>query len=63
MIWSLAQLPRRASTLQRYALYPGTPDHLAADLSRYRAVTPASVAAALARWLAAARLVEVETRP
>lgn len=63
VIWSLAQLPRRVSTLQRYALYTGTADHLAADLARYRAVTPASVAAALARWLVPAHMVDVETVP
>ena len=45
-------LSRRANLLQRYALYTGEPDGLAADLARYRAVTPASIDAAIARWLA-----------
>ena len=60
-VWSLTGLARRASTLQRHALYTGEPDGLAAELLRYRAVTPASVAAALRRWLDPARMVEVET--
>ena len=54
-------LARRAQTLQHYTLYTGDPDGLAADLARYRAVTPSSVAAALARWLGEA--IEVTTVP
>lgn len=62
-IWSLSGISRRASMLQRYALYTDEPDGLAADLARYRAVTPASIEAAMSRWLAPSRMVEVETVP
>src|SRR5262249_11666607 len=60
-IWSLTGLSRRAQLLQRHALYSGQPDGPAAELLRYRAVTPASIAAAMHRWLDPARRVEVET--
>jgi predicted Zn-dependent peptidase len=62
-IWSLTGLARRASTVQRYLLYTDRPDGLAADLARYRAVTPASIDRAIARWLAPSRMVEIETIP
>jgi zinc protease len=62
-IWSLSGLSRRANMIQRYMLYTGEPDGLAADLARYRSVTPASIEAAMGRWLGAARMVEVETVP
>jgi predicted Zn-dependent peptidase len=62
-IWSLSGLSRRANLLQRYALYTENPDGLAADLARYRAVTPASIEAAIARWLSPSRMVEIETVP
>jgi zinc protease len=62
-IWALTGLSRRASLLQRYALYTRDPDGLAADLARYQAVTPASIDAAMQRWLAPSRMVEVETVP
>jgi predicted Zn-dependent peptidase len=62
-IWSLVSLSRRAQTLQRYAMYTGDPDGLAADLARYRAVTPDSIAAAMARWVRVERMIEVETVP
>jgi zinc protease len=62
-IWSLSSLSRRANLLQRYALYTDNPDGLAADLARYRSVTPASINAAIKRWLPANRMVEVETVP
>jgi predicted Zn-dependent peptidase len=60
-IWGLAGLARRASLIQRHLLYRDDPDGLAAELARYRAVTPDSAAAAIARWLDPARRVEVET--
>jgi predicted Zn-dependent peptidase len=63
MIWSLTSLSRRAQTLQRYALYTGDPDGLAAELARYRAVTVESCRAALAVWARPDRRVEVETVP
>jgi zinc protease len=62
-IWSLTGLARRAQILQRYVLYTDEPDGLSTELARYRAVTPASVTTAIARWLDPARLVEVETVP
>jgi predicted Zn-dependent peptidase len=60
-IWGLTGLARRASLIQRHMLYRGEPDGLAADLARYRAVTPATIDRALTRWLAPAAMVEVET--
>ncbi len=62
-IWSLSSLSRRANLLQRYALYTDDPDGLAADLARYREVTPASIDAAIARWLGPSKMVEIETVP
>jgi predicted Zn-dependent peptidase len=62
-IWSLSSLSRRANLLQRYALYTEEPDGLAADLARYRAVTPAAIDAAMARWLSPERMIEIVTRP
>jgi zinc protease len=62
-IWSLSSLSRRANLLQRYALYTDDPDGLAADLARYREVTPASIDDAIARWLGPQRMVEIETAP
>ena len=62
-IWSLTGLARRAATLQRFALYTGEPDGLGAELARYRAVTPADIDAAIARWLQPAHMLEVTTVP
>ena len=62
-IWSLTGLARRASLLQRYALYTGDPDGLADDLARYRAVTPDAIATARRRWVDPTRMVEIETHP
>jgi zinc protease len=41
----------KADVLNRYNVLLGTPDRLAADLERYRALTPAAVQQAVARWL------------
>jgi zinc protease len=60
-IWSLTGLARRASLIQRHMLYCHEPDGLAAELARYRAVTPATIDAAIARWLDPAAMIEVET--
>ncbi len=60
-IWSLTGLVRRAQMLHRYALYTDEADGLAADLARYRTVTPESTAAAVSRWVRADGMVEVET--
>jgi predicted Zn-dependent peptidase len=62
-IWSLTGLTRRAQMLHRYALYTDDADGLAAELALYRAVTPASATAAVARWTRPDAMVEVETRP
>src|SRR5213078_1920925 len=56
-IWGLTALARRASLIQRHMLYRHEPD----GLTRYRAVTPATIDRALTRWLDPARMVEVET--
>jgi zinc protease len=62
-IWGLTGLARRAALIQRNMLYRGEPDGLAAELARYRRVTPDSVRGAIARWLDPARMVEIETVP
>ncbi|MCW5804852.1 MAG: insulinase family protein [Deltaproteobacteria bacterium] len=60
-IWSLTGLARRAALVQRSMLYAERPDGLADELARFRAVTPASIEAARARWLDRAVVVEVAT--
>jgi predicted Zn-dependent peptidase len=60
-IWGLTGVARRASLIQRHMLYGHEPDGLAAELARYRAITPAGVDRAIARWLDPARQIEVET--
>jgi predicted Zn-dependent peptidase len=60
-IWSLTGLPRRAGLIQRHLLYCDEPDGIAAELARYRAVTPDTIARAAGRWLDPAGLVEIET--
>ena len=60
-IWALTAISKRASLLQRFALYTSEPDGIAAELASYRAVTPASVEAALQRWLDPRAMVEIET--
>jgi len=62
VIWGLTGLARRATWLQRSMLYTDGADHLPAELRRYRAVTRASVEAAIARWLARP-MVDIETVP
>jgi len=60
-IWGLTGILRRASLIQRHMLYRHEPDGLAAELARYRSVTPDTIRDALARWLDPARMIEVET--
>jgi len=62
-IWGLSSLTRRLGLLQRGMLYANEPDLLASELQRYRAVTPASITAALGRWLGPSKVIEVETVP
>jgi predicted Zn-dependent peptidase len=61
VIWGLIGLSRRAAWIQRSMLYRDDPDGLAADLARYRAITPDRVRSALAHWLDPARMIEIET--
>ncbi|HEX7702156.1 MAG TPA: insulinase family protein, partial [Kofleriaceae bacterium] len=60
-IWGLTGLARRAQLLQRYALYMPDPDGMAGELAAYRAVTPTSASAAVARWARPDAMVEVVT--
>lgn len=62
-VWSLTGIARRAGLIQRHVLYRDQPDGLAEDLARYRAVTPASIDAAIREWLDPARRIEIETVP
>jgi zinc protease len=62
-IWSLSSLVARMKTIQRGMLYSETPDDLAAELVRYRAVTPAAIDGVITRWLAPVRMVEIESVP
>ncbi len=62
-IWSMSTLVSRSRLLQRGVLYADDPDSLAPELACYRAVTPASVDAAMARWLDPAHCVEITTIP
>ena len=62
-IWGLTSVARRAALIQRFMMYTEEPDGLAAELARYRAITPDTVQAALGRWLDPARRVEIETVP
>jgi zinc protease len=62
-VWGLSSLTRRVGLLQRGMLYANEPDVLASELQAYRAVTTASITAALGRWLGAAKMIEIETVP
>jgi predicted Zn-dependent peptidase len=62
-IWSMSTLVSRSKLLQRGVLYADDPDALAPELARYRAVTPASITAAIAQWLDPAHCVEITTVP
>ena len=61
-IWGISGIARRASIVQRSMLYTDSPHNFATELARYRAVTPASIEQAIARWLTVP-FVEVETVP
>ena len=62
-LWRLDGLESRASQLQRSMLYLERPDGLATELARVRAASAGAIAAAAARWIDPARMVEVETIP
>ena len=53
----------RADQLQRYNHFTGQSDYLATDLARYRAVTPAGVAAFVKTWLDPNKRVIVHAVP
>ena len=53
----------KAEQLNAYYTATGEPDYFARDLARYKAVTPADVQAAIARWLPADRRVELVVEP
>ena len=61
-IWGMSGIGRRAGIVQRSMLYSDRPDTLATELSRYRAITPATIDASIAGWLGKP-FVEVETIP
>ena len=61
-IWGMSGIARRGGIVQRSMLYTDQPDSFARELARYREVTPASIDAAIATWLARP-FVEVETVP
>ncbi len=54
---------RRAATFAHYAAMTGSPNFFAADLARYRAVTPSALQAAVARWLAPDARVVMQVLP
>ncbi|MBA3458961.1 MAG: insulinase family protein [Deltaproteobacteria bacterium] len=62
-VWSLSTLMNRVKMIQRGMLYANDHDMLAGELARYREVTPATVDAAIARWLDPAHGIEVTTVP
>lgn len=53
----------KANQLNSYYTNVGTPDYFQKDLDRYRAVTPADVAAAVAKYLVKDRRVELSVVP
>ncbi len=59
----LESVLQRAITLAEYDVLARDPDYFAKDLARYRAVTPAAVQAAVARYLAPQRRVLLTIAP
>ena len=55
MLFGLVEPLGRAEMLQTYNHYKGTPDYLAQDLARFRAVTPESIVATMTAHLAPER--------
>jgi zinc protease len=60
-LWRLQSVANRSGVIQRGLLYDDDPQALIRELALDAAVTPATVAAAARRWLAPARMVEIET--
>lgn len=63
MLARLEKVGTLADTLNAYNQNAGDPDFIGKDLARYRAVTPASVSATVARFLAKNARVVVNTVP
>ena len=61
-IWGLEELGNRADQLQWFNHYTGDPGYVTRYLERVRALTPASVQAAAAKWLSRPR-AEIVTIP
>ena len=53
----------KSDVLNRYNTFLGTPDRMAADLQRYRALTPAAVQQAVARWIDTQNRVLIRFHP
>ena len=53
----------KADQLNAYYAATGRPDYFAEDLARYTSLSPSDVQAAIARWLPAARRVELVVEP
>jgi zinc protease len=60
---SLENLLERANTLNRYALYAGTPAYLEDDVKRHRSVTTASAKRAAMAWLDLSHSATVVLQP
>ncbi len=59
----LENLASRAEAIAEWAAYTGDPDHLDEELAQLRAIGPADVQAAVARWLAPEAAVTMIVRP
>ena len=53
----------KSDVLNRYNTFLGAPDRMAADLQRYRALTPASVQQAVAHWIDTPNRVLIRFHP
>jgi len=53
----------KSDVLNRYNTFLGTPDRMAADLQRYRALTPAAVQQAVVRWIDTQNRVLIRFHP
>ena len=59
----LESLQARAVRLNEYDAYTGSPDYLAQDLARFRAVSAASLSEATKTWLAADKMAKIVVLP
>ena len=60
---ALENIAARAASIAMWNAYTGDPDHLAEELALLDAVTPASLQAAVARWLATSAAVTMTVMP